>query len=77
MKLPGWVVDNRTAVSRDVERYRTVAPADSWPLVVEAGNLAVAQLGWDPDARGSLDWRDPLPRSTIEALARLRRANRG
>ena len=72
MKLPGWVVDNQTSVRREVAPYVGVSPRDSWPLVVQAGSLGSAQLKWDPNPEEALAWRDPLPPSTVTALARLR-----
>lgn len=72
MQLPGWVVDNRTAVARDVAPYTGIPPEDSWPLVVRAAQNARAQLAWDPNPAETLAFRDPLPQSTLLALRRLR-----
>ncbi len=76
MKLPGWIVDNTTSVRADVAPYLEVSREASWALVVRAAALGAAQLAWNPRPEEARNFRDPLPRSSREALARLRRASR-
>ncbi len=76
MRLPGWVVDNRTAVLRDVEPFRAIPPASSWELVALASRTGAAQLRWDPRPGETLAFRDPLPAHSVAALSRLRAAYR-
>jgi hypothetical protein len=77
-KLPGWVVDNRTSVLREVERYRDMPVIRRLEILASLCRGAIHQLEGRSDRRRMLDWRDPLPRSTVNALARLRSdAHRG
>lgn len=72
VKLPGWIKDNETSVRADVAPYLGVPPEESFALVASAAALGAAQLAWDPLPDEARAFRDPLPRSTSEALARLR-----
>jgi hypothetical protein len=71
--MPGWIVPNEESVRREVEPYRDMTPARRLALAaaVPRSALAVALA-----AQGSsvLEYRDPLPESTIRALKRLRAA---
>jgi hypothetical protein len=74
MKLPGWVVDNRTAVAREAAPYRRLSPLERLRLTAIACRGSARQLAARPDRRRLLDHLDPLPASTVAALDRLRRA---
>jgi hypothetical protein len=72
IRLPPWVVDNRTAVEREVARYRDLTREERIRAVATACRAAARQLAHRADRRRVLDYRDPLPVSTVEALRRLR-----
>ena len=73
MKLPGWVVDNRTSVLREVEEYRAMAPEQRLERLHLACKTALKFIEGNPDRRAVLEFRDPLPRSSVKAMERLRR----
>jgi hypothetical protein len=75
-KLPRWVVDNRTAVSREAETYRGMTPEDHGRATAAACRAAAQQLAHRPDRQRMLDHRDPLPDSSALVLRRLRAAAR-
>jgi hypothetical protein len=72
-KLPGWVVDDVTSVREEVQAWRDLTPAERWRLARVCSRDAM----WAARASGMqqriLDQVDPLPDSTLRALARLRR----
>ncbi len=72
-KLPGWVVDDATSVRREVEEWRDLTAAERWRLA----HLCSRDAVWAAKASGNpkrvLDHVEPLPESTILALARLRK----
>lgn len=70
--LPGWAVDNRTAVEREAADYRGLPAEVRWRLTAAACRAAARQLAHRPDRDRLLAYRDPLPASTLEALRRLR-----
>jgi len=73
--LPGWVVDDVTSVREEVAPWRDLTPAERWKLA----KLCARDAMWAARASGNpqriLDRIDPLPESTVAALARLRRAS--
>lgn len=73
-KLPGWVVSDDESVWEDVRDLVGTTPAERWQQAVMLSRDAM----WAVRASGMperiLAHEDPLPESTIEALARLRRA---
>jgi hypothetical protein len=71
-RLPGWVVDNATSVRREAEPYRSMTPAERWEITRRCCRSALAMLQRSPHAERALAHVDPLPPSTVEALARLR-----
>lgn len=71
-RLPGWVVDNATSVRREAEPYRAMTPAERWEIAQRCCRAAHAMLQRSPHAERALAHIDPLPSSTVEALARLR-----
>ncbi|MFN8544939.1 MAG: hypothetical protein U0807_12165 [Candidatus Binatia bacterium] len=72
MKLPAWAVDNRIAVAREAAPYRGLSTDERLRLTALACRGAARQLAGRADRRRLLDHRDPLPPSTVAALARLR-----
>jgi hypothetical protein len=73
-ELPKWVVDNRTAVAREAEPYRRLTPEARWRATAAACRAAAQQLAHRPDRQRLLDYRDPLPESSVRLLRRLRAA---
>jgi hypothetical protein len=75
-KLPGWVVDDVTSVREEVAEWARTTPAERWQLA----RLCSRDAMWAARASGNpqriLDHVDPLPESTVAALARLRRKGR-
>ena len=71
-KLPNWVVDDETSVRREVEEWKGLSSAELWRLA----QLCARDAIWAARASGRreriLEQVDPLPDSTIAALARLR-----
>ena len=74
--LPGWVVDNRTAVAREAEPYRNITQAQRAKALAAACRAAARQLAMRADRQRLLDYRDPLPESSVVVLSRLRAAAR-
>ena len=76
-ELPGWVVDHRTSVLQKVEPYRHKTPEerarDLWDVCEAAAQLLVLNR----NRKKVLAMQDPLPESTVRALARLRAKARG
>jgi hypothetical protein len=73
-RLPKWVVSNRVSVEREAAPYRGMSAEDRWRATAAACRSAARQLAGRPDRERILDYRDPLPVSTIRILRRLRRA---
>lgn len=76
-ELPKWVFDNRTAVAREAAPYRMLTAEERWRATAAACRAAAQQLAHRPDRARLLDYRDPLPESSVRALQRLRAAARG
>lgn len=76
-KLPGWVVDDRASVLREVAPYRAMTPRERLELLRAACASALPLLALNKNRERVLAWRDPLPASTQRALARLREQLRG
>jgi len=78
MELPRWVEDERDSLLREVADYRDLSPEERGRLLAAACRAAARVLRSRPDRDLALETLDPLPESTIKALARLRReAQRG
>jgi hypothetical protein len=71
-KLPGWVVDDVTSVREEVAHLRNTTPAERWELARRCARDALWALRLGDRAERALEYRDPLPESTVAALARLR-----
>jgi hypothetical protein len=72
-RLPGWVVEDVASVREEVAQWATLTPAERWRLAL----LCARDAAWAARASGTrqriLDFVDPLPETTLQALARLRR----
>jgi len=76
-KPPAWVVSNRESVRREAAPYRGMdleQRATHLAMAVRAGARLLASRA---DRDRVLRMRDPLPRSTVAALTRLRIQARG
>jgi hypothetical protein len=71
-RLPGWVISNEASVWRETEQSRKQTPAERWVDVVAACDML--RLYWDIPgyAERVKSAVDPLPESSVRALARLR-----
>ena len=71
--LPGWVVDDATSVRDEVAEWRDLTPSQRWQLAKLCGRAAMWAVRASGNPQRILDHVDPLPDSTVAALARLRR----
>lgn len=73
-RLPGWIVDDAASVRAEVAEWRGLTAGERWRLAVRCSGDAM----WAARASGHpqriLDQVEPLPASTVRALARLRHA---
>lgn len=74
--LPKWVTSNEASVWREVEQARRQTPSERWADVAAACDML--RLYWNlpgyPErVRSAVD---PLPETSVRALARLREAYR-
>jgi hypothetical protein len=72
MRLPGWVVDDEASVRNEVAEWRGLSPAELWRLAVLNARDAMWAVRASGRAEQILAREDPLPDSTVAALARLR-----
>jgi hypothetical protein len=72
-KLPGWVVDDVTSVRQEVAEWTSTTPAERWRLARLCSRDAMWAARASGDPQRILDHVDPLPETTVLALARLRR----
>ncbi len=71
-RLPGWVVDDVASVREEVADLIGAPPERLWRLALACGRDVTWALRAGGRAERVLEARDPLPPSTIAALARLR-----
>jgi hypothetical protein len=71
-KLPGWVIDADASVREDVADWVDASDAERWDATRRCAQAAARMLRFHDDPMRALDWTDPLPASTVAALARLR-----
>lgn len=71
MQLP-WKIDEAASIAADVAEYRGMSPEGKLALVAAACRSAMKLLAARDDAERALSHRDPLPDSSLRALARLR-----
>lgn len=72
-RLPGWVVDDTASVKVEMAPYVGATPATLWrhTEACAADALWAARASDLPER--ALAYSEPLPESTLDALARLRR----
>ena len=75
-RLPGWIVDDATAVRREALPYRELSFEERARHTAMACRGAARQLAARADRERLLAYRDPLPESTVQALARLQSQRR-
>ena len=71
-KLPGWVISNEDSVWRETAQSRRQTPAERWRDVIAACGILDFYWsipGYADRVRNAVD---PLPESSVKALARLR-----
>lgn len=73
-KLPGWVIDDAASVREEVAPWRGLTAAQRWRLASACARDAMWAVRAGGAAERALAHVDPLPDSTVAALARLRRA---
>jgi len=71
--LPGWVVEDAASVEEEAAPYRDMAPSERAALMAAACRAAARLLRSRVDRERVLEHTDPLPESSVQALARLRR----
>lgn len=76
-RLPGWVIDNQTSVREEVAPFVHASMSERWLATQRCARAARKMLAFHPDPGRALRYRDPLPQSSIDALARLRAAKLG
>jgi len=72
-KLPGWVIDDVASVRQEVAEWRNTTAAERWRLAKACGRDAMWAARISGMRERILAQTDPLPESTLAALARLRR----
>jgi hypothetical protein len=65
-------VPSALGLMNEVEPYRSLTPADRARLLAAACRAGAELLRSRPDAERAAAFEDPLPESTVRALARLR-----
>jgi hypothetical protein len=71
--LPKWAKDNRSAVLDEAAEYVSLSAEQRVELLRKVLQAGARQLASRADRAALLEFRDPLPKSSIELLARLRR----
>ena len=71
-RLPGWVVDNETSIQREVAPFVSASDAERIDATRRCCRGAMTMLRFHPHPRTILDRIDPLPATSVNALARLR-----
>ncbi|HEX5656017.1 MAG TPA: hypothetical protein VFX59_02435 [Polyangiales bacterium] len=70
--LPKWVVSNEVSLEREAADYIHLTPSQRAVLVDVLCCDAQRLLAARPDRERALAYRDPLPASSVQLLARLR-----
>lgn len=71
---PAWVVDDVTSVRQEAAPYRDMSPEQRLAVLAAACRAATRLLLSREDRYLVLRHVDPLPESSVRALARLRKA---
>ena len=74
--LPKWVTENRTAVLEEAAPYRNLSSIEREEIIRKVMRVGARQLASRADRERLLAWSDPLPKSSVEAMERLRREYR-
>jgi hypothetical protein len=72
MKLPGWVVDNKTSVKREAAPWRDRSDEEHAQALAAVCRASAKILRARDDRAVVNAWVDPLPPHSIAALKRLR-----
>ena len=73
-RLPGWIVDDVASVRAEVAEWRGLSDAERWQLAIVWTRDAMWAVRASGNAQRILEVVDPVPDSTVRALARLRRS---
>jgi hypothetical protein len=71
--LPGWVISDEASVLAEVAEWRGTSAAERWRLAELCARDAMWAIRASGHADRILERVDPVPESTLAALARLRR----
>lgn len=71
-ELPGWVVEDATSVREEMAPYVGATPEELWRHTEDCARDAMWAVRASGFPERVLAYEDPLPPSTIAALARLR-----
>ena len=72
-RLPGWVVDDEASIRAEVAEWVALTPVERWELAKLCARDAIWAVNASGRREAILAQEDPLPASTVAALARLRR----
>jgi hypothetical protein len=70
-RLPAWVLDDASSIEAEAAPWRDRTPEERGRAMREACEIAGRLVRARPDADRVYAWSDPLPASTLQALARL------
>lgn len=76
-EVPKWVVDDAASIAEEAAPYVTMRAEERLQHLAAACRAAARLLELREDAQIALDYEDPLPESSLRALARLRAEARG
>ena len=74
-KLPGWAIDDDASVREEVAEWKGLTPVELWRLAKLCSRDVVWALRLCDHPERVLERSEPVPESTLAALARLRRAS--
>lgn len=74
--LPKWVISNEASIAREAEDFVAMTPAERAELLAVLCSDAVLLLDARPDSERVLAFRDPMPRSSVVIMDRLRKLHR-
>jgi hypothetical protein len=71
-KLPKWVISNEESVWQETRHSREMTPAERWAKTIAACEILKFYWNIPGYPQRIREAQDPLPRSSVEAFARLR-----
>ncbi|HVV82472.1 MAG TPA: hypothetical protein VHE35_05305 [Kofleriaceae bacterium] len=71
------MIENDASIREEVAPFVDRSMAERWDATRRCCRAAMRMLAFQPDPRPALAYRDPLPESTVAALARLRQRPHG